>query len=287
VYKRQIAHDTTDASGNYNFVLDYDKKYKIEASKSSYFDGSTLVTAPSAKKRQEVKVITELEKELHPVLAITVKDIKTQQLLKTSLALQALSAGDTTTFAANDTGLIRIPLQGAYHYGETIDYPLVFRCTNYFDKATTLNQTILADGDIPLTISLSQPEVGMDVGKMISIMPIYFDYNKSDIRPDAAQELDKIVAIMQEYPGMIIELGSYTDCRGDASYNLSLSDRRAKSSAKYIISKGINKKRIYGKGYGESKPANQCECEGDRVTPCTEEEHQMNRRTEFIIVKMK
>ena len=115
--------------------------------------------------------------------------------------------------------------------------------------------------------------------------PIYFDLDKSNIRPDAAIELDKIVVIMNENPGIKIELGSHTDCRASYSYNMKLSDRRAKSSAKYIRERITNPERIYGKGYGESKLVNDCGCEGDVVSDCSEEEHQLNRRTEFVIVK--
>ena len=91
---------------------------------------------------------------------------------------------------------------------------------------------------------------------------------------------------MNEYSSMIVELGSHTDCRATYSYNRSLSDRRAKSSANYIKSRITNPERIYGKGYGESKLKNKCECEGRRKVDCTEEEHQANRRTEFLIIKM-
>ena len=120
---------------------------------------------------------------------------------------------------------------------------------------------------------------------MITIHPIYFDLDKSDIRPDAQIELDKIVKIMNDNPTLTIELGSHTDCRATMQYNLSLSDRRAKSSANYIKKRITNPARIYGKGYGETKLVNDCGCEGDRVSDCTEEQHQENRRTEFRIVK--
>jgi hypothetical protein len=102
---------------------------------------------------------------------------------------------------------------------------------------------------------------------------------------DAAKELDKIVKVMQENPTMTIELGSHTDCRSSKAYNLSLSSKRAKSSAEYIVSKGIAKNRIVGKGYGESKLINGCECEGKVQSSCSEDEHQANRRTEFLITK--
>ncbi len=124
------------------------------------------------------------------------------------------------------------------------------------------------------------------MGKLIDIKPIYFDLGKANIRPDAAIELDKIVAIMNENPTMQIELGSHTDCRGSAESNRKLSDKRAKSSADYIKGKITNPSRINGRGYGEMNLVNQCECEGKNAIPCTEEQHQANRRTEFKIIKI-
>ena len=135
-------------------------------------------------------------------------------------------------------------------------------------------------------VTLSRLKKGVDLATVIEIKPIYFDVNKSDIREDAAIELDKIVSVMNEYENMEVELGSHTDCRASVSYNRALSDRRAKSSANYIKSRITNPNRIYGKGYGESKLKNKCECEGRRKVPCSDEEHQENRRTEFLIIKM-
>lgn len=129
-------------------------------------------------------------------------------------------------------------------------------------------------------IPVKEPEVVVTKEKVIvNINPIYFDFNKSDIRSDAAVELDKVVAIMQKYPNLIIEGGSHTDSRGKASYNLNLSSRRAKSTIKYIISKGVDSKRITAKGYGETQILNRCV---DGIV-CDEDEHQTNRRTEFVI----
>ena len=135
-------------------------------------------------------------------------------------------------------------------------------------------------------VILTRLLTGIDLAEVIEINPIYFDLNKSNIRPDAAVELDKIVGVMNEYADMVVELGSHTDCRATVSYNRSLSDRRAKSSANYIRSRITKPERIYGKGYGESKLKNKCECEGRRAVPCSEEEHQENRRTEFVIITM-
>ncbi len=115
----------------------------------------------------------------------------------------------------------------------------------------------------------------------IVINPIFFDYNKSNIRPDAAYELENIVAVMRVHSNMVIKIEAHTDSRGKKSYNEKLSDRRAKSTRDYIFSRGISKDRIESAiGYGESQLINRCK---DRVK-CSEAEHQENRRSKFIII---
>lgn len=112
----------------------------------------------------------------------------------------------------------------------------------------------------------------------VILEPIYFEYNQSNITEQGAQELDKLVKVMNLYPTMVIDAKSHTDSRGSDSYNLKLSDRRAKATAQYIVSKGISKERITGTGMGETQPKVPC-------VECTEEEHAQNRRSEFLIVK--
>ncbi|SEJ05246.1 OmpA family protein, partial [Flavobacterium terrigena] len=110
------------------------------------------------------------------------------------------------------------------------------------------------------------------------LQAIYFEYDKSNITAQGAEELDKLVRVMNEHPNMVIDAKSHTDSRGSDNYNLRLSDRRAKSTVQYIISKGIAKNRITGSGMGETQPKVSC-------TECTEEEHAQNRRSEFLIIK--
>ncbi|GAB3222864.1 carboxypeptidase regulatory-like domain-containing protein [Spirosoma arcticum] len=119
-------------------------------------------------------------------------------------------------------------------------------------------------------------------GDVITIDNIYYDRNKATIRPDAATELDKVVALMQKYPAMTIEMGSHTDSRATTQYNKTLSANRAKSATAYLKSKGIAAKRMTAKGYGESALLNACV---DGVD-CPEADHQQNRRTEIKILKL-
>jgi len=123
-----------------------------------------------------------------------------------------------------------------------------------------------------------------DVVILADLETIYFDLDKYNIRPDAAIELDKVVALMNKYPEMVIRLESHTDSRANDAYNMVLSNNRAKSTYKYIISKGIDASRITKyEGFGESQLVNKC----SNNVKCSEAEHQLNRRTEFIIIKMK
>ena len=115
---------------------------------------------------------------------------------------------------------------------------------------------------------------------LLNIAPIYFDNDKYNIRKDAALELKKVIEILNKYPKLIIELRAHTDSRADDEYNLKLSKRRATSSVQWILNNGVNKSRIIGKGLGETQLINNC----SNGIKCSEEEHQLNRRTEFVIV---
>lgn len=123
-----------------------------------------------------------------------------------------------------------------------------------------------------------------DVVILADLENIYFDLDKYNIRPDASVELDKVVALMNKYPEMVIRLESHTDSRANDDYNMVLSNNRAKSTYKYIVSKGIDASRITKyQGFGESQLVNNC----SNNVKCSEKQHQLNRRTEFIIIKMK
>ena len=128
--------------------------------------------------------------------------------------------------------------------------------------------------------------IGTDLAKTLSIPMIYFDLDKFFIRKDAAFELEKVLAVMQEYPKMKIDVRSHTDCRQTAQYNEALSDKRAKSTMAWLVKNGIDASRLTAKGYGESQLVNDCGCEPTNQSNCTEEQHQANRRSEFIVVSM-
>ncbi len=124
--------------------------------------------------------------------------------------------------------------------------------------------------------------VGTDLAKVLDIPIIYFDLDKSFIRKDAAFELEKVLTVMNDYPKMKVAIRSHTDSRQTFKYNEALSDRRAKSTRAWLIKNGIAADRLTAKGFGEYELTNKC---ADDVE-CTEAEHQLNRRSEFIITSM-
>lgn len=151
---------------------------------------------------------------------------------------------------------------------------------NEIQVSTLENETV----EVDVAMKRLEEMIALEDGiKKIKTDMIHFDFDKSYIRTDAAKELDKLVSVMKEYPGMVIKIESHTDSRGSRVYNEYLSDKRAKSTRDYIISQGIDADRIVSAtGYGESRLINEC----DGTVRCTEEMHYLNRRSEFIIVKM-
>ncbi|GAB4519057.1 MAG: OmpA family protein [Allomuricauda sp.] len=133
---------------------------------------------------------------------------------------------------------------------------------------------------LQVDIALTPPDCPVaDLGCRLDLQPIYFDFDKHNIRPDAEVELAKILNAMEAYPQLNIHIESHTDSRGNDAYNMQLSERRAKSTLEWLVSKGIDRNRLSAKGYGESQLINNC----SNGVNCSEEEHQLNRRSMFII----
>tara|TARA_R110001583_G_scaffold34847_7_gene116654 strand:+ start:2106 stop:4004 length:1899 start_codon:yes stop_codon:yes gene_type:complete len=146
------------------------------------------------------------------------------------------------------------------------------------DNSGNINKNILLSLE---SYEDAEKKVVEENGKIqIKINPIYFDFNKWNIRSDAAIELENIISIMKKYPAMVIEIGAHTDCRGPEEYNLNLSHKRAKAVLDYITSQGIPTTNLKSVGYGEMQPLNHCVKEGI----CTEDEYDINRRCEFVIL---
>ncbi|PKA97055.1 outer membrane protein OmpA-like peptidoglycan-associated protein [Flavobacteriaceae bacterium MAR_2009_75] len=185
--------------------------------------------------------------------------------------------GETLT-ASDGSYTIRIPCQEKqYELSGTKDgyeEGSLYMLTNSDKKQITGTR-------LELEQSTKVADVGSDLVKILKLTPIYFDLNSSYLRKDAYAELDKVVDYMSRRPDIKLAVGSHTDSREGDEYNLWLSDRRAKRTVAYIISKGIDASRISGQGYGETQLLNRC---ANKIW-CSESEHQLNRRSEFIVIE--
>ena len=202
---------------------------------------------------------------------ILVRDIKTGKPLanaKVSILDSKQNVIETRTTNANGSVTYSVDCNTAYIIAAGAD--------GYEGSTFPVAKTNGGKVNVPADL---KPIDNLIVGGTIALKEIYFEYDKSNITKEGAVELDKLVEILKTKPTMVVMAKAHTDNRGSAEYNLSLSDRRARAVVQYVISKGIDKARISGKGYGESEPKVNC---GEN---CTEEQHAQNRRNEFIIVK--
>jgi outer membrane protein OmpA-like peptidoglycan-associated protein/tetratricopeptide (TPR) repeat protein len=281
---------TVDQKGQYIFDVEANTDYVISASKNDYTDNFASISTKNLTS-SSIQAQVKLDKNEGFSLYGLITDKNTKQVLSdVRVIIMDKSTGkviyDGTTPNSGDFSKVLDDVK----VNDKLNYTINMKKEGYLTKVVDFSKLITVPGVVNvhefLDVSLTKVEVGLDLAKLIDIKPIYFDRSKFNIRADAAIELDKIVKIMNEYPTMEIELGSHTDCRGTIQQNETLSKNRAIASAEYIKKKISNPNRIYGKGFGESKLISDCPCEGAVKSTCTEDEHQQNRRTEFIIVKM-
>lgn len=209
-----------------------------------------------------------------------VTDIDTKELLPNS---------KVELFDENMKKLGEVMADSKAHYAFDVDCNQKFYVRASKEEYETSEKTVTSakeNGETELNIELKRNvfpvEEGTDLAKIFDISIIYFDLDKWNIRPDAAKDLQKIVEVMKQYPKMQVDIRSHTDSRQTHKYNELLSDRRAKSTLEFMVKNGIDRARLTAKGYGETQLVNGC---SDDV-PCSEAEHQKNRRSEFIVTKM-
>jgi outer membrane protein OmpA-like peptidoglycan-associated protein len=197
----------------------------------------------------------------------------TQKIIKgASFKIKKTETSQTWELLSNDKGEVNFSLEKGSTY--------VIYAT--YEGAFTKSDTISTIGLKESTDFKADYEVEIiEMDKPIRLKAIYYDYDQFTLRSDAITELDNLVNLMIDNPLLLIEIGSHTDSRGSSQYNLLLSQNRAQSVVTYLISKGIDADRLIAKGYGESLLLNACT---DGVK-CTEEQHQLNRRTTFTVRK--
>lgn len=224
-----------------------------------------------------------------------ITDLKTgAAIANANIKIVSYTNGSTKTTNTNSNGTYTLGIDCADDYtifASSTGYLTGVRSLSRYEMSKTKPTTV----DIALSLAPEADPITGDFKSPIKIISgrpnnypgfelpeinhIYYDLDKFDLRPEAKVELNKIVSFMLANPTLRVQLGSHTDSRGDNAYNLDLSEKRAKSAIDYIIASGVPKKNISGKGYGETQLVNGCK-DG---TQCAEEQHQQNRRTEFLI----
>jgi len=281
---KQITSVLTDESGHYVLPALSGKQYTIQVKHEGFQTEEAKLTTQETSVKKDFSL-----KESSVVLLFNVEEKKTETPLSdVKIKLEDLTFKTIQNLNSDSKGSAQ-QIYSTYKVGDSMNMQITLSKEGYLTKTVKLQipiQSREVNVSEMLDIALSKLQVGNDLSQMIDINPIYFYLGKFAIRKDAAIELDKIVKVMNEYPSMKIELGSHTDCRSSKSSNQALSDKRAKASADYIKKRITNPERIKGVGYGESRLKVNCPCEGNVKSDCPEEEHQKNRRTEFIIVSM-
>lgn len=291
-----LAQTETDADGTYSLKVPKVSRYKVLAEKPTYFDqelvlthieGALNVDLGMGRKPGYVFDITIFDKAYEHNPINTLRDCKVE-IYNNTTGQQELTIERLPKSAFN------------FSFAEGNHYTMLVRKQGYLNRRVevyvNVNGCILCvDG-----MGIKEPDLvpimthgnemghflgtvdldSITIGKRFQLNNIYYDFDKWAIRPEAASTLDKLAVFLKDNPGITVELGSHTDARGSDDYNLSLSDKRAKSAVDYLVaSQSIDFEKITSKGYGETQLVNRC----DDDQSCSETEHQLNRRTEIKI----
>ncbi len=256
----------SEPGGKFKIDVPYKDKYVLVANKNGYFQKELTI---STNNDPLEGIVVEMLKYDYAAEGFVLNGETNQPIAGATVTLVDGQDNVLQTLTTDATGKYAFPLKPETDYRIKVEKEGFFKQSARISTKGKPSQVIRTDFKLfPLVVD-----------QVVRLENIFYDYNKWNIRPDAAVELDKLVNTLQDNPTVKIELSSHTDCRGKDAYNMKLSEKRAKSAVDYIISKGVPATNITSKGYGESLPSEKCEC-----TKCSEDEHQRNRRTEFKVL---
>ena len=233
-----------------------------------------LTTSQEGYGESDIVRVKLLEREKpDPVVLVSgnVYNKKTNQPISASLLYETLPGGTEAGNAISNPG------DGSFKIVLPYDKNYLIRATadHFFAQSENLNLDSLVKAGYKV-IHKDLYLVPIEIGQVVRLNNVFFDFDKWDLRPESFIELNRVVRLLNENPAIEIEMSAHTDSRGSDSYNIRLSDNRARSVMEYILAKGIAPHRITSKGYGETQPV---------ATNDTDEGRQLNRRVEFKIIK--
>ena len=259
-----------DKNGKFEFIGEKNSSYSFEINQQEFeslkADYSTVGKTVSDSTFKEFVLVSNVD------VSLTIVDEKTKQILKNSkIEIVNKKTNEIISVTTDEKGLIELKLP------RNNEFEVLASHSSYIDSKTSFS-SVTKDKMIMSTIGLNK----IEVGSVLAVKNLNYDFEKWMIKPDSRVELDKVVAFLKANPNVKIELSSHTDSRGLAEFNMNLSKKRNQSCIDYLVSKGVKKQRVIGKWYGESMLLNKC---SDDVN-CSEEEHFANRRTEVVVVSV-
>ena len=291
---------TTGMEGAFAVTVPKGRKYRIIAHHHKFIDKEEIISTIGLKDAKIVYTKIEMEHKPGYIFDVTMAETRDNgTALLTAIDSARIEVYNNTT-RKEELVLLEHPAPVFNFFFEKGNhYTIMIRKKGYFNKRIEayvdvdscilcfdgLNMTgvseMMTDGNDMGTFLANIDMEPIKINKTYEIQDIYYNFDKWNIRPDAAAELDKLKTILKDNQHVIVELGSHTDARGNDEYNLTLSDKRAQSAAEYLaVTEGIDLERLQAKGYGEEILVNRC----TNGVNCTEREHQRNRRTELKII---
>jgi outer membrane protein OmpA-like peptidoglycan-associated protein/tetratricopeptide (TPR) repeat protein len=271
---QEIDKAITAADGKFNFSIACESKYSLFVTKENYTENSKIVTASKERNKSndgsmEIRSLEIIKKEEQ----LAAEKLKAAELV----ALEQKRKDDA--IALREQKIAEVTALESKKLSELAAIEQLKKDKLAADK----KQQEIAEAkkkERAVAIVVAEKDVVKDKDRLIiKTEPIYFDYNMWYIRKESKKILNRVVELMNKYPEMSIEIGSHTDNRGTVQFNATLSQNRADATRNYILEQGISKNRIQAKGYGESVPIVKCIPEDS----CDEEQHELNRRSEFVI----
>ncbi len=261
----------SDEDGNFFIELPPALPLDLKAIHQGYAEGRQALTTPERGESELVRIALMPDAIKVNLYAI---DAETRQpIADVQFNWQNLCTGQESRHQSNDEGRLSMPVS------RSCDYTLLARNEGYADAVLPLGREALERGtEADFAVEMMPVHPGM----VIELHNIYYDFDQDFIRQDGEQDLIMLAEFMQRNPSITIELGSHTDSRGSKTYNRKLSQRRAESASAYLIKLGVEPERVVAMGYGESELRNHC---AEDVV-CSDQEHQYNRRTQFVITGM-
>ena len=284
-----IATIKTDEKGFYKLPLQTNKNYTVEGIKADYSKNTIAISTSNANAK---KINGDINLQPAGIYAINglVTDSKTKQPINNvAVYIKDKTTGEEVLKLLTTSDGSFEKMLADVKSGGMLNYTIQLEKAGYITKDITFSKTLGNPEIIKLNelIDISMTLTGMEPEGVFVINPIFFDLDKSTIRSDAQIELNKLAETLKQKKELKIEITSHTDCRATEPYNLNLSQRRAYATLNYLIEKGIDRNRLNMKWVGETQLTTNCACEPTNESTCSEEEHQLNRRSNFKVVGQK